>query len=280
MLFRGSRTPTPAAERAGGQSTAPQAVHPYPGPQAAYDPTTGTAIIGVHTDGSPARWPLYTPGHGMRSGLILGATSSGTTMLAAQIGITAAGTGHIVAWPADPDGAGDLHTYLDRYPHGALTGRDLATQLRDTLALIERRQTMLGRSHRATHVPTSDAPALLLIVEDTLGGLFAAPSSPFTTAALRIAREGRKAAVGLLLTASNPGATTLHPRLLDTLSDSALAVLRLPGDPISRPPGTGSCTNPSAGRPTPFRGWYLPRQAAGQHLAGAPRLYLPTQTGR
>ncbi len=281
MPFWKPRTVTPTAA-GGGLPAALRAVHPYPGPRAAYDPRTGTAIIGVHADDSPARWSLHSPHHGLHSGLIVGAMGSGTSILATQLAVTVAHIGVLALWATDLLGGSNLPALMYNTPRAALTPHDLTAQLTDAVALLDDRQIRLGLDRRDLHPLTPDQPGLILIVEDT-HGLFASSRSPLTRAALRIAREGRKAAIALIVITSDPSAATIHPQLRDQLSQANLAALRLPSqspvppgvpaDPARLPanlPGTGYLP----GHPQPFRGWHLTQTAAARHLTAAPRVHL------
>lgn len=288
MLFSRPRTP------AGELPARLRAVHPYPGPRAAYDPATGSAILGPHADGRPARWPLITPGHGLHSGLIIGGTGSGTSTLATQLAVTAAHTGQIALRAADPHGGSNLPALIYNTPRAALTPRELGVQLDDAVAYLHYWQVRLGVAGQAWHQPRDTEPGLMLIVQDT-PGLFASSTSPLTRAALRIAREGRKAAVALIVITSDPSAATIHPQLRDQLAQANLAVLRLPtqapvppgipADPARLPARFPDGSHTAGlgylpGHPQPFRGWHLTQTDAARHLTDAPRVHLGPQAAR
>jgi hypothetical protein len=279
MPFRKPRTVTPTAA-GGGLPASLTAVHPYPGPDAAYDPRTGSAIIGPHADGSPARWSLHSPHHGLHSGLIIGA-QAGASTLATQLAATATHIGVLDVWAADLHDGINLPAVLANTDRPATTPHEIHTQMSDLAALIAYRQHRLGLAGQTLHQPSPADPGVLLIVEDW-PGLFGSRSS-LTPLARHIALHGRKAAVALVLVSAWPQASTLDPHLRGQLAHANLAALRLadavpplpglPADPRQIPstlPGVGYLAN----RPHPFRGWHLTQPDARRLLATAPPVHL------
>lgn len=176
-------------------------VHPHPGAQAVYDPDDGAIVIGIHADGRPARWRLFHPKYGLASGLIVGDTGAGTSVLVANIAITAAHTGVLSVWSANLSG-GPLSAALSHTPWAAASPQTIRAQIEDIERLVKTRLALNVTRRRAVHIPTPDEPGVLLVVED-IYELFTrrmrGTSLDLANRLARIVSDGPKVAVGIVM---------------------------------------------------------------------------------
>lgn len=240
---------------------------PYPGPEACFDADTGTVWIGRYADGTLAPWQLYRPGWGACGGVVVGGTGSGGSMLLDTLGHTAAHTGLVSVWAADP-GSGLSLPGATRYAHWhGNDDTEIGEMLWAAWQAATARLAANARHRRELH-PITPASPMVLVLIDQCDRVFT-PGVAATRLAASIARSTRQTAVAIAVTAPYPGVRSfgnddgLRAALLAgnaaTLRTMAAGVrLTLPGlvlDPATLPPlpGIGAVVG---GRPEPFRGWY------------------------
>lgn len=250
----------------------------------------GILRLGPYADGDgEVPYRLYTPGS-MWSGAIIGGTGIGKSRVVENIVISAISGGDTVYWYLDPQNgtsSAALAEHADWFAN-LETADDI---LDAALAIVDAR----GRENAAEGIieftPSPERPGLLIVVEEC-HAVFADPAKAAEWA--RIAREGRKVGVCLLLVSQYPGLETFGGK--DAMRSSVMAgnaiVLHttsnqtkglIPGlqlDPktLPRTPGYGYVlgTDPDIGlRTAPWRNRNTADQA-GRWLAAQPMPSLDT----
>ena len=262
-------------------------VRTFPGPSLERD--TGWITIGVHADGSPARWRLYAPQSGACHGMIAGTTGSGKSalinLLAAEIRLS----GLAVLWIADPEGGESVPDWQE----GAHWFAGTLPEIRRMLQAAER--VMNGRKERRSREkwaddqgrirrgrgrfePTPDMPLLCLLVEESPDVLDDAECRRIVAS---IGKKGRKHGVSVTIVTQVPSLAELGGDLTirSMLSSTNIVMFRtsdrlsrqmgmpadLPVDPASLPAawpdgqstaGLGYLGSPG-GRISAARGWYV-----------------------
>lgn len=224
------------------------------------DPTTGYIPIGVHADGSYALWRLFTPGSGANHGLIAGTTGSGKSGLLNKICAEIRHSGLALLLLGDPQGGESCPDWTDGGAHVfAGTVPRIRRMLQGVEREMDRRQRTRGRERwvdgkgrnrrgRGYFNPTRDEP-LLMVVIDEAPEVTADPECRRIIA--KIAKQGRKIGVGIILLVQVPSLSELGNdlsirsmlsstnivilRTSDSYSAQMGAPMKLPVDPVNLP---------------------------------------------
>ncbi|GAA4522994.1 hypothetical protein GCM10023191_102440 [Actinoallomurus oryzae] len=250
----------------------------------------GLLRLGPYADGDgEVPYKLYTPGS-MWSGVVIGGTGIGKSRLIENAVISAISGGDTVYWFLDPQN-GTSSPALAEHADWFATLDNADDVLDALLAIVDAR----GRQNAAMGImeftPSPERPGLLVVI-DECHVVFADPNKAADWA--RIAREGRKVGVALLLASQYPGLETFGGKdamrssvmagnafALHTVSNQAKGLI--PGltvDPKELPkiPGYGYVlgTDPDIGlRTAPWRNRNTGSKAA-QWLADQPMPGLDT----
>lgn len=260
----------------------------FPGP-GVLDPSTGIAELGLHIDGTPAKYQMWVPGWGAVHDFISGATGSGKSGLATSLFAIERHSGLCVSWGGDPQGGksfGFWQDYLDYFAPGVdeIMGMLLAADAELT------RRSAGGANHvwydadgDAMYGETDFTPSaepgkdkLLVITIDEWEHVWQAYPQALDIA-VRLATEGRKCGIKLrilthLATLDALGTEKLRQPLtagniiaLRTTARSASYVIDLPADPNDIPkswPGMPGSRTSGLGylksvedRAATYRGW-------------------------
>lgn len=274
----------------------------HPGPDKVYNPATGYAGVGMHADEQMAEWALFVPGWGLAGGVIVGGVGSGKSTLMKNIATIAKNTGILSVWACCPVGGQSFPALLANVDWPAYDIAAGMRQLRAMVRVIEVRGALNNVLGRELHVPTPDSPGIVGFIDEF--HKLTSKSNPFHKEAIQlleiIAREGRKAAVALIVadqTVNLQQTFGNNDVMRSNLWIKNLAVLRvssevekgmIPGlegvDP-SELPERFPDGSPTSGlgylrgqRTAPFRGWFTP--TADAMLAAAPVIELDTITAK
>lgn len=266
----------------------------HPGPDKVYNPETGYAAVGLHPDEEQALWGFYIPGYGLAHGFIIGATGSGKSTLMKNLGTTAAHTGYLSVWAGCPLGGQSFPALLRHAVWPARGVPSIMRQLRAMDKVIKVRGKLNDILDRELHIPTRQEPGVLLILDElhkVTRGHVDFKEAVYLLAT--IAREGRKAAVGIIgadQTVNLMEAFGNSDVMRTNMWNKNLAALRVPSttevgmiegldaNPADLPEffPDGS---PTFGlgylrglRTAPFRGWWTPN--ADELLAASPQTEL------
>lgn len=255
---------------------------PYPGPEQCWDDEKGIAWIGRFPDFELVPWYVIRPGWGVCGGIIIGSIGSGKSRLMEAIAATAAYTGRVAVWVADPQGGQSFPAWAKHSDWGACQdpgeGDEILLMLRAMYRIIQVRGKVNSLFGRPVHECTPEAPAVLGFLDEchTMLNIKYANGDPMRLAQINeaiwlvdsISRMGRKAGVGLILATQYPGLESFGNKdsIRSNLAAGNQAILRtaskftkgmiagLELDPSMLPdrPGTGYLVGE---RTAPFRGW-------------------------
>jgi hypothetical protein len=160
--------------------------------------------MGPYADGAgEAEWRLYTPGS-MWSGVVIGGTGSGKSRLVENLAISALSGGDTVLWYLDPQHGGSSPALAERADW--FCDLDNADDMLDAaLAMLDARGQENAAEGWTGFTPSPDRPGVLITLEECHATL-ADPNKAALWA--RIAREGRKVGIALLLISQYPGLET------------------------------------------------------------------------
>jgi DNA segregation ATPase FtsK/SpoIIIE, S-DNA-T family len=168
---------------------------PWPGPTA--HSVTEPIRLGVFEDASDVRVPMLRR-HVLVGG-IAGAGKSG--ILNVIIGSLAA-CPDVVLWGIDLKGGMELRPWAPCLARLATTPAEAATLLRDAVRVLEARARAMGDSASRLWLPTEQAPALVIVVDEYAELADNAPAA--VEHADSVARRGRAVAVTLLAATQRP----------------------------------------------------------------------------
>jgi hypothetical protein len=184
----------------------------------------GMLELGPHADGDgEAPYRLYTPGS-MWSGVIIGGTGIGKSRVAENIVISAISGGDTEFWFCDPQG-GVSSPALARHADWFVGAGQADLMLEAALAILEARGDENAVEGWTGFTPSPARPGLLIVVEEC--------HTPFSGSDRgkkwgRVAREGRKLGVALLVIDQYPGLETFgnHEPLRSSVMEGNVLVLR------------------------------------------------------
>lgn len=265
--------------------TRPQVVKPqlWPGPETSFDATSGSVNLGPFVDGEgAAQFGVYRQ-DGMFGGYAQGGNGSGKSRLIDSIAMScAASQSHpTVIWYGDGQHGSSSPLLAEHADWPALTPESVLHML-DAAVNVMSINAVENRLSRAVGFhPTRERPGLLVII-DECHAIFDPARNPLLAAAsqqlaLRIAREGRKVGVALLMASQSPtldafggagnGADTLRACLLQgngvilrSKTNNAKQVFNVDIDPRRFPklPGYAYLCDPEEGaRSAPFRSFWV-----------------------
>lgn len=224
------------------------------------DRETGTAEIGVHMDGKPAKFAFWIPGSGGVHTLVSGSTGSGKSRFLEQVLAEARHSGLITTWLVDPQGGQSLPRWIDRVDWSARSAEDGLALIDAAVRVMHARSRHLARKSWTDHKgrtiagvdhfePSPEMPLLQLVIEEAPDVLRAYPEAVEKLAS--IGKMGRKCGVSIVLALQKPsvdelgGSSTLRSmassgnvvcfRTSDKVSAGMAFAGNLPGDPSAIP---------------------------------------------
>jgi hypothetical protein len=262
-------------------------LHPYPGPDKAFDVTTGTALTGVYADLEHATFQVYDK-TGAKRGVVIGASRSGKSRYLELLAASCMHSGRVLVWFADGQ-RGASSPMLAKYADWFAGDPDEALIMFRTAVALIRRRAQLGRLFgRNEHPIVPEAPMVLLIADEC--HVLFTQGSELGQYGEDVARTGGKGGVGLIAASQYPGVPSFagSPGFRNELATAASVVLRTGGsgnsgmlptlgslDPSQLPniPGIGYTAGNEA-RTAPFRGFYEEEAIVDRLLATAPKIGL------
>ena len=255
---------------------------PWPGPAGAFDPATGSVNMGPFADGEGiARWAVYRQ-DGIFGGFLQGGQGSGKSRLLETIAMSCASSiSHPTAvWFGCGQNGDSSPLLVDTADYVATT----AEAVLDMLTAAEKVMTVNGIENRMNRqrgfTPTLDRPGLLIVIDEFHNFLDYKAIGPIglqiQNKMVKIAREGRKVGVALILATQEPLLAAFgHPSKADLLrscllmgngvmlrseTNNAKQVFKVEVNPREFPslPGYAYLARPAEGeRQAPFRGYYV-----------------------
>lgn len=271
--------------------TRPQVAKPqkWPGPAKAFDPQTGSVNLGPFVDGEGvARFGVYKQ-DGIFGGYIQGGNGSGKSRMIDSIAMSlAASTTHpTVIWYADGQNGSSSPLLSEHADYAALQPEAVYGMLSAAVGVMKINSVENRLNKHVGFRPTLERPGLFTIL-DECHAILDPNRNPLLAAAcqalaLRIAREGRKDGVALLMASQSPtldafggagnGADTLRACLLQgnglilrSKTSNAKQVFGVEVNPRSFPklPGYAYLCDPEEGaRNAPFRGFWITDEMQG-----------------
>jgi hypothetical protein len=302
----------------------------WPGPEHAFDSSTGSVNMGPFVDGDGvARWSVYRS-NGMFGGFIQGAPGSGKSRLVETIAVACASskTHPTVVWFGCGQGGASSKLLRDNADNVATTGDEMLEMLKqaervmavngaenaawDLDGFTPGRQIVTEHSEmcdkakrRGCRCPSKEVvrEGLLIIVDEFQNFVSKkryAKGEDVLERMARIAREGRKVGVSLILATQAPtlqASFTMAPPadplrmcilegngvILRSRSKDIKLVFGVDIEPATFPklPGYGFLTDPAPGaRSAPFRSYYVNDVAIGMWLRAFQWRSLPTRQAR
>ncbi len=262
-------------------------VQEFTGPS--LDPATGWVTIGLHADGSDARWRLFVPGSGSCHGMIAGTTGSGKSGTGNALCTEISHSGLAVLWLADPEDGESLPDWQDNVDWFAGNIDEIRAMLQAAERVMEGRKSRrskvrwtdsdnIQRRGKGFFDPTPEEPLLIVYVEEG-PDVLADPECRRIVA--RIGKKGRKVGVAVILITQIPsvvelgGDVTIRSMLSSTnvlmfrTSDKMSKQMGMPADlpvdpanlPISWPDGSTTAglgyLAAAGGRLSPLRGKFV-----------------------
>ncbi|WP_322777725.1 hypothetical protein [Frankia sp. Cas4] len=170
----------------------------YPGPEAAFDPATGTAYIGRYPDGELLPWQVFSPSWGAFSGLFLGSTGCGKSRLIELLCLTLLRTGMVEIWMADPQGGASLPVLADNANWVATDPDEINLMMRGVDIVGRYRQKYISAHKYPVHTISRERPMLFVVIDECHDVLFG-KEHPNTKIGERVAAMYRKCGIGMLL---------------------------------------------------------------------------------
>lgn len=234
----------------------------------------GWVDMGPYSSGDGnAEWTLYSGGDSMWSGLIIGGTGSGKTVVLDTLGMSAAANDHTVLWYADGQRGGSSNflptisdfTALTDDPEEGETWEDMITAM-ETIAKARanenRKNGAKDPTQRGFH-PTPERPGIMVIIDECQEII----TNPKIAKRIeRLSKIVRKVGMSLVLATQSADNSSFayNTNIRDQLVQGNAIVLRTTGgsqagfvgltlDPTQLPkiPGFGFMV--SGGRMAPFR---------------------------
>lgn len=255
---------------------------PWPGPAGAFDPIRGSVNLGPFIDGEGiARWSVYRQ-DGIFGGFIQGGTGSGKSRMIEVIAMACASSiSHpTTVWFGCGQNGDSSPLLVDTADYVATS----AEAVLDMLKAAEKVMAVNGIENRMARqrgfIPSMKRPGLLVVVDEFHNFLAHKEIGPIALEIqdkmVKIAREGRKVGVALILATQEPllaafghpsKADNLRSRLLEgngvvlrSETNNAKTVFQVNVSPRSFPklPGYAYLARPAEGeRQAPFRGFYV-----------------------
>ncbi|HEY0934641.1 MAG TPA: hypothetical protein VGD91_12965, partial [Trebonia sp.] len=168
----------------------------------------GLLDLGPYADGDgEAPYKLYTAGS-MWSGVIIGGTGIGKSRVVENIVISALAGGDTEYWYLDPQ-YGTSSPALAEHADWFGTPDNASAMLRTALAILDARGRENAADGEIEFTPSPERPGLLIVLEECHATLAV---SAIATEWARLAREGRKVGIALLLISQYPGLETFGGR--------------------------------------------------------------------
>lgn len=223
------------------------------------DHETGECRIGMHADGTPAMWRLWTPGSGVCHGMVAGTTGSGKSGLLKILCTEIRHSGVAQLLLADPEGGESAPDWVD----GAHCFAGTLPRIRRMLQSAERvmkarkrrrsrhrwtdEQGRVRRGH-GTFTPSKDEPAIYVVIDEAPDVL----ADPECRRIIDlIGKKGRKWGIAAIIFVQVPslselgGALTVRSMLSSTnivifrtsdgLSATMGVPMKVPVDPVNLP---------------------------------------------
>jgi hypothetical protein len=277
---------------------------PWPGPELAFDSSVGSVNLGPFADGEGiARWSVYRQ-DGIFGGFIQGGQGSGKSRMVEVIAMACASSiSHpTTVWFGCGQNGDSSPLLLESVDYPATTDQAMY----DMLLAAEAVMKVNGIENRLQRLrgftPTAERPGLLIIVDEFHNFLDEAKTPlarKIQDLMVKIAREGRKVGVALILATQEPllGAFG-HPQKADLLraclltgngvllrseTNNAKQVFKVDIDPRSFPklPGWAYLARPAIGeRMAPFRGYFVKDAQIDRWARSFPWRELPTRQAR
>lgn len=253
------------------------------------DPETGWIHLGLHADGTEARWRLWVPKSGACHGMIAGTTGSGKSGTGNALCTEISHSGLAVLWLADPEDGESLPDWQDNVDWFAGNIDEIRAQLQAAERIMEGRKSRrskvrwvdgdgFSRRGKGFFEPTPEEPLLVCYIEEGPDVLADAECRRIVA---RIGKKGRKVGVAVILITQIPSVTELGGditirsmlsstnvlmfRTSDKLSKQMAVSSDLPVDPATLPitwpdgsttAGLGYLATPG-GRLSPLRGKFV-----------------------
>ena len=249
----------------------------------------GLLDLGPYADGSgEAQYRLYTPGS-MWSGVIIGGTGIGKSRVVENVVISALSGGDTEYWFIDPQ-RGVSSPALAEHANWFVSMDQAGDMLKAATAILEARGEEASVEGWTGFTPSPDRPGLLIVIEEC-HNVFANHEAAEQWA--KIAREGRKVGIAILVISQYPGLLTFggNEALRSSVMEGNALVLRstsrqtgqlmagLQVDPMDLPKIPGYAyvqgSDETGVRTAPFRNRNT-GESAGEWLVAQPRAGLET----
>lgn len=187
-----------------------QKIRQWPGP--GLDPTTGGFPIMTTADGQTLNFRFWSPGQGVLHSLISGSTGSGKSKVLDLILSEAQASDRIYPVVIDGGKGGSLPNWMDRVPVSTASRDGARAVLRWALTVMESRVPLLKKQGGGSLEPSPDVPLVPVVIDEAHKLLMSDDDEDNRDIARmceKIAQEGRKYGVALILATQVPSAKQL-----------------------------------------------------------------------
>lgn len=209
-----------------------QEVVRWEGPQ--LDPSDGSFPLMTTADGERLDFRFWWPGGGATHGLVSGVQGSGKTKVLDLILAEAAASDRVYPLIVDGGEGASLPHWRKRVKLFAETPKDARKLLRYVLRLMDRRRKALKRQGGGSLEPSPKMPLILIVIDEAHKLLMndedtGADNSDVRRMCEKLAQEGRKYGIGLVLATQVPSAKQLGGStvLRDQLKGGTVVGLRV-----------------------------------------------------